>query len=124
LNGNRAVQILGCTLAMGVVITWLYVFGMTIRAVVLKQILWPQKQEDRNEGGWIAGDEKLRSVDRARETMYRRASAMQEKLRRNAKPVEKMPAHGENVPSRDRADFAIKERRETPVRGRRRSEYE
>lgn len=22
------------------------------RAVILKQILWPQKQEDRDEGGW------------------------------------------------------------------------
>jgi len=23
-----------------------------LRAIVLKQILWPQKQEDRDEGGW------------------------------------------------------------------------
>jgi hypothetical protein len=25
---------------------------MMIRAVILKDILWPQKQEDRDEGGW------------------------------------------------------------------------
>lgn len=25
---------------------------MMIRAVVLRQILWPQKGEDRDEGGW------------------------------------------------------------------------
>lgn len=25
---------------------------MMFRAVILKQILWPQKQEDRDEGGW------------------------------------------------------------------------
>ena len=31
---------------------WFFVFGMMIRAVILKDILWPQKQEDRDEGGW------------------------------------------------------------------------
>jgi hypothetical protein len=25
---------------------------MMIRAVIIKQVLWPQKQEDRTEGGW------------------------------------------------------------------------
>ena len=28
------------------------VFCIMIRAVILKDILWPQKQEDREEGGW------------------------------------------------------------------------
>lgn len=48
----RAIQILGCVMTVGLVVTWFFVFFMMIRAVVLKQILWPQMQEDRNEGGW------------------------------------------------------------------------
>ena len=31
---------------------WFFVVSMMIRAVVLKHVLWPQKQEDRDEGGW------------------------------------------------------------------------
>jgi hypothetical protein len=38
---------------------WISVFIMMIRAVINKDILWPQKQEDRAEGGWqIHPDEK------------------------------------------------------------------
>lgn len=32
---------------------------MMIRAVILKDILWPQKQEDRDEGGWKTEDPDL-----------------------------------------------------------------
>lgn len=39
-------------MTVALVILWFYVFGMMIRAVIMKQILWPQKQEDRDEGGW------------------------------------------------------------------------
>ncbi|CAI6340368.1 unnamed protein product [Periconia digitata] len=52
LDGNGAIQAVGCAMTIGLVITWLFVFGMMIRAVLLRQILWPQKQEDRTEGGW------------------------------------------------------------------------
>lgn len=31
---------------------WITVFVSMIRAVIVKDILWPQKQEDRDEGGW------------------------------------------------------------------------
>ncbi|KAI7112374.1 hypothetical protein KC352_g35427 [Hortaea werneckii] len=34
------------------VIAWMAIFIMMIRAVIVKDILWPQKQEDRAEGGW------------------------------------------------------------------------
>lgn len=34
------------------ILTWFFVFYNMIRAVVQKEILWPQKQEDRDEGGW------------------------------------------------------------------------
>ena len=37
-----------------VIIGWFAVFAMMIRAVIVKDILWPQKQEDRAEGGWKA----------------------------------------------------------------------
>lgn len=36
------------------VVAWSTVFVIMIRAVLLKDILWPQKQEDREEGGWKA----------------------------------------------------------------------
>lgn len=52
LGRQRAIEIVGCVMTVGLIVTWFFVFGMMIRAVVLKQILWPQMQEDRNEGGW------------------------------------------------------------------------
>jgi hypothetical protein len=52
LDGNRAFRIVGCILTVALIITWVFVFSMMIRAVYLKQILWPQMQEDRDEGGW------------------------------------------------------------------------
>ncbi|KAF2086757.1 hypothetical protein K490DRAFT_43640 [Saccharata proteae CBS 121410] len=52
LNDNRSINIVGCVLTVALIITWFFVFGMMLRAVILKQILWPQKQEDREEGGW------------------------------------------------------------------------
>ncbi|KAF2267941.1 hypothetical protein CC78DRAFT_565743 [Lojkania enalia] len=54
LNGNRPIQYIGCAMTIGIILVWFFVFGMMIRAVWLKQILWPQKQEDRTEGGWTA----------------------------------------------------------------------
>ena len=34
------------------ILTWMFVFAMMIRAIVQKKILWPQRQEDRDEGGF------------------------------------------------------------------------
>ena len=34
------------------------VAGMMIRAILTNQILWPQKGEDRDEGGWISKDQR------------------------------------------------------------------
>jgi hypothetical protein len=58
LGGNRAFRIVGCILTVALIITWTLVFSMMIRAVYLKQILWPQMQEDRDEGGWGKDDKK------------------------------------------------------------------
>lgn len=52
LNGNRTIQYAGCAMTIGLILTWFFVFGMMIRAVRIHQILWPQKQEDRTEGGF------------------------------------------------------------------------
>ena len=52
LGGQRGIEIVGCVMTVVLVLTWFWVFGMMMRAVLLKQILWPQMQEDRNEGGW------------------------------------------------------------------------
>ena len=52
LDGIRPIQIIGCVMTVALVIMWFFVFGMMIRAVYTRQILWPHMQEDRNEGGW------------------------------------------------------------------------
>ncbi|KAI7202216.1 hypothetical protein KC352_g19125, partial [Hortaea werneckii] len=46
------IRILGCVMTILLVIAWMAIFIMMIRAVIVKDILWPQKQEDRAEGGW------------------------------------------------------------------------
>lgn len=48
----RPIRILGCVMTILLVIAWMAIFIMMIRAVIVKDILWPQKQEDRAEGGW------------------------------------------------------------------------
>ncbi|KAF9740348.1 hypothetical protein PMIN06_009620 [Paraphaeosphaeria minitans] len=65
LNGNRPIQYVGCALTIMVIVTWLLVFGMMFRAVKIRQILWPQKQEDRTEGGW-----KQQSAEEQRRRRY------------------------------------------------------
>ena len=52
LNNQRSIQIVGAAMAVGLICMWVFVFAMMVRAVATKQILWPQMQEDRNEGGW------------------------------------------------------------------------
>jgi Voltage-dependent anion channel len=52
LGNNRSFAIIGCVLTVTLVIMWIFVFSMMIRAVYLRHILWPQMQEDRDEGGW------------------------------------------------------------------------
>lgn len=52
------IQILGCVLVCILIVMWALVFGMMIRGIILKQILWPQKGEDKDEGGFKASDRK------------------------------------------------------------------
>lgn len=48
LNGNRSVVIFGLIMSVGLILAWLFVVVMMIRAVYTRQVLWPQKQEDRD----------------------------------------------------------------------------
>lgn len=48
----RPFQVLGCMMTVGLVLMWFFVVAMMIRAIITRQILWPQMQEDRDEGGW------------------------------------------------------------------------
>ncbi|KAF2843629.1 hypothetical protein M501DRAFT_994619 [Patellaria atrata CBS 101060] len=72
LGSNHGIQIVGCILTVALILTWFAVFFSMIRAVILKQILWPQKQEDRDEGGW---DVKTVEHERRRSKSVRRNSS-------------------------------------------------
>ena len=52
LGGNGPIQYVGCAMTVGLIVMWVFVVVMNVRAVVIRQILWPEKQEDRTEGGW------------------------------------------------------------------------
>ena len=59
---SKAIQIVGCVLTPLLIATWIAVFIMMIRAIVLKQILWPQKGEDKDEGGFKGPRKRTESV--------------------------------------------------------------
>jgi tellurite resistance protein TehA-like permease len=46
------IEILGLAMTVLLILTYLFVFYMMIRAVILRQVLWPQKGEDKDEGGF------------------------------------------------------------------------
>lgn len=54
----RGIQWIGCIMVILTVVMWIFVMSMTIRAIVIKQILWPGKGEDRDEGGFEGFKEK------------------------------------------------------------------
>ncbi|KAF1814809.1 hypothetical protein P152DRAFT_391685 [Eremomyces bilateralis CBS 781.70] len=72
LGPSRPIQIFGCVLACMVLLTWAFVFCMTIRAVITRQVLWPQMQEDRDEGGFARG-----RVEEETMTAVRAAAALE-----------------------------------------------
>jgi C4-dicarboxylate transporter/malic acid transport protein len=47
-----AIRIIGCVMTVLLIIVWFVVVGFMIRAVINKQILWPEKGEDKSEGGF------------------------------------------------------------------------
>ncbi|KAL9614892.1 MAG: hypothetical protein Q9167_000634 [Letrouitia subvulpina] len=51
---SKAIQVIGCIMTVLLIVAWFLVFGMMIRAIKNKRILWPQKGEDKDEGGFKA----------------------------------------------------------------------
>ncbi|QDS75700.1 hypothetical protein FKW77_007892 [Venturia effusa] len=78
----RPFQILGILMTVALVLMWFFVMGMMIRAVILRQILWPQMQEDRDEGGW-GKDRKARKGEALSMAHSTTNSAMQSSVRVN-----------------------------------------
>ena len=64
---SKPIQILGCVMTVALVAMWIFVVVCMVRAVVKKDVLWPQKGEDRNEGGF-------RVEERAKTVAERRRS--------------------------------------------------
>lgn len=85
-HSARPFQVLGVLLTVALILMWFFVAGMMIRAVILRQILWPQMQEDRDEGGW-GKDRKARKGEAMSMAPSRLASgansAMQSSVRVN-----------------------------------------
>lgn len=57
---SNGIQVIGCVMTILVLIAWFLVFGMMLRAIAHKQILWPQKGEDKDEGGFKAPEKSER----------------------------------------------------------------
>lgn len=57
------IQVLGCAMTCLLLLLWMFVVGTMIRAIILHEILWPQKGEDRDEGGFK--DKKVTEPGRA-----------------------------------------------------------
>ena len=62
---SYTIQVLGCVATCVLILMWIFVFVMMIRAIVLKQILWPQKGEDRDEGGFKGPEMRIKPRSRS-----------------------------------------------------------
>ena len=60
---SSAILWVGCVASILLVALWIFVFTSMIRAIVLKHILWPQKQDDRDEGGFTAPRPRVATVN-------------------------------------------------------------
>jgi len=54
----QAIRIIGCVMTGLLIVAWFVVVSMMVRAIINKQILWPEKGEDKSEGGFKARNEK------------------------------------------------------------------
>ncbi|KAI4252633.1 MAG: hypothetical protein LQ352_004183 [Teloschistes flavicans] len=51
---SKAIEIIGCIMTCFLIIAWVLVVGMMMRAIQKKEILWPQQGEDKDEDGFKA----------------------------------------------------------------------
>ncbi|KAF7509234.1 hypothetical protein GJ744_008294 [Endocarpon pusillum] len=59
---SPAINIIGSVMTCLLILAWFFVVFMMFRAIYLKQILWPQKGEDRDEGGFHSEDAESLSI--------------------------------------------------------------
>ncbi|KEF59092.1 uncharacterized protein A1O9_03936 [Exophiala aquamarina CBS 119918] len=52
-----AINIIGCVMVCLLIIVWFVVVGCMLKAIYKRQILWPEKGEDKTEGGFKARQE-------------------------------------------------------------------
>ena len=50
--GSPAINYVGCAATCALIAVWFVVFIAMVHAIATKRILWPQKGEDRDEGGF------------------------------------------------------------------------
>ncbi|KAJ5806856.1 hypothetical protein N7474_010448 [Penicillium riverlandense] len=55
----KAINIVGCVMIFPLVLMYFFVSGMMIRAIALHHILWPQKGEDRDKGGFTISEHEI-----------------------------------------------------------------
>ncbi|RAK98018.1 putative C4-dicarboxylate transporter/malic acid transport protein [Aspergillus ibericus CBS 121593] len=48
----KPISVIGCAMVIPLLLMYVFVFYMMVRAIVHRQILWPQKGEDKDEGGF------------------------------------------------------------------------
>lgn len=48
------IAVVGCVMTCLLILVWFFVVFMMVRALYLHQILWPQKGEDKDEGGFVS----------------------------------------------------------------------
>ena len=48
----KPIQIIGCVMTVSLIVMYIFVSYMMIRAIRNRQIMWPQKGEDKDEGGF------------------------------------------------------------------------
>ncbi|KAL4803915.1 voltage-dependent anion channel-domain-containing protein [Aspergillus unguis] len=48
----KPILVIGCAMVIPLLLMYAFVLWMMVRAIILKQILWPQKGEDKDEGGF------------------------------------------------------------------------
>ncbi|KAI9373971.1 voltage-dependent anion channel-domain-containing protein [Aspergillus egyptiacus] len=48
----RPILIIGCAMVIPLLLMYAFVLYMMVRAIILRHILWPQKGEDKDEGGF------------------------------------------------------------------------
>ena len=57
------IRVIGCVMTCLLVLVWFFVVGMMVRAIGKKQILWPEKGEDKTEGGFRFPMEREEGLD-------------------------------------------------------------